>query len=69
MTKRIVHYIVLAAVLIGTPLLCCILGGHEQLLEGVKRFPPRTEDWGLHPELLWNFRRPFNWLAFSVTPR
>ena len=66
MTRRIVHYLVLAAVLVGTPLLCCVLGGHAQLLEGVTQFPPRTEDWGLRPELLWNFRRPFNWWVFAA---
>ena len=66
MAKRIAHYLILAAVLLGTPLLCCVLSGHEQLLEGVRRFPPRTEDWGFRPELLWNYRRPFSWWAFSV---
>ena len=66
MTRRIVHYLVLAAVLVGTPLLCCVLGGHAQLLEGVTQFPPRTEDWGLCPEQLWNFRRPFNWWVFAA---
>ena len=65
MLKRIVHYTILAAALIGVPLACCVLGGHTELLEGVKSFPPRTEDWGLRPELLWNHRRPFNWGAFS----
>ena len=65
MTRRIVHYVVLAVVLLGVPLACCVLGGHADLLDGVKRFPPRTEDWGFRPELLWNHRRPFNWWAFS----
>lgn len=64
MTKRLLHYLVLAAVLLGVPLACCILGGHQELLDGVKSFPPRTEDWGLRPELLWNHRRPFTWPAF-----
>ena len=55
---------ILAAVLVGVPLACCWLGGYEAMLEGVKQFPPRTEDWGLHPENLWNVRRPFNWGVF-----
>ena len=55
---------ILTAVLVGVPLACCWLGGHEAMLEGVKQFPPRTEDWGLHPENLWNVRRPFNWGVF-----
>ena len=62
--KRAIHYMLLAAILLGMPLACCILGGHGELLDGVKSFPPRTEDWGFHPELLWNHRRPFNWWAF-----
>lgn len=62
--KRIVHYLILAAVLLGTPLVCCWLGGYDEILEGVKQFPPRTEDWGFHPEKLWNVRRPFNWFWF-----
>ncbi len=65
MAKRIVHYLMLASVLLGVPLLLCIACGREDLLEGVKNFPPRTEDWGQRPELLWNFRRPFNWWAFA----
>ena len=64
MTKRVVHYLILASVLLGVPLACCVLGGHEDILEGVATFPPRTEDWGLRPELLWSTRRPFNWWAF-----
>ena len=64
-TRRLVHYAVLAAALVGVPLACCILGGHDELLEGVRSFPPRTEDWGFRPELLWNHRRPFSWWAFS----
>lgn len=64
MKKRIFHYAILAAILLGTPALCAWLGGYSEIWEGVKSFPPRTEDWGFHPELLWNHRRPFNWHAF-----
>ena len=62
--KRILHYVILAALLIGTPLVCCLLGGYDEILEGVKNFPPRTEDFGFYPEKLWNNRCPFNWWAF-----
>ena len=62
--KRIIHYLILAAVLLGTPALCAWLGGYDDIWEGVKSFPPRTEDWGLRPEKLWNVRRPFLWGAF-----
>ena len=62
--KRILHYLILAAILLGTPALCAWLGGYDGIWEGVKSFPPRTEDWGLHPEKLWNVRRPFRWGAF-----
>jgi len=63
--KRILHYLMLAAVLVGLPLLCCALGGYDEILEGVRQFPPRTEDWGFRPEKLWNVRRPFNWYWFA----
>ena len=62
--KRIVHYLLLAAILVGLPLACCLMGGYDEILAGVKSFPPRTEDFGLHPEKLWNYRRPFNWCWF-----
>jgi len=65
MTKRIFHYLVLACVLAGVPLACCLLTGRDDLLEGLRAFPPRTEDWGLYPEKLWNVRRPFNWGVFA----
>ena len=62
--KRIVHYSLLALVLLGVPFLCCVIGGYDEILDGVKDFPPRTEDWGLKPELLWNHRCPFNTAVF-----
>jgi len=63
-TTRIAHYLLLAAVLVGVPLACCVLGGYDDVLSGVLTFPPRTEDFGFHPEKLWNFRRPFSWSWF-----
>ena len=62
--KRVLHYALLAVVLLGVPLACCVWGGHDELLDGLKSFPPRTEDWGFRPELLWNHRRPFRWCVF-----
>jgi len=64
MTKRILHYLTLALVLVGVPYVCCLLTGRDDLLSGLCAFPPRTEDWGLHPENLWNVRRPFSWPVF-----
>ncbi len=74
MGKRILHYTILAALLVGVPLACCLLGeyasegasraSYHEILEGVKSFPPRTEDFGFHAEKLWNYRCPFNWWAF-----
>ena len=74
MGKRILHYTILAALLVGVPLACCLLGesasegtsrvSYHEILEGVKSFPPRTEDFGFHTEKLWNYRCPFNWWAF-----
>ena len=63
--KRVLHYLILAAVLFGVPFLCCWIGGYDDVLENVRQFPPRTEDWGFHPEKLWNRRCPFNWWWFS----
>ena len=59
-----IHYAVLAAVLVGVPMLCAWLGNRHDLLEGLLAFPPRTEDWGLDPAKLWNMRRPFSWPVF-----
>ena len=63
--KRVAHYLILAAVLLGVPFLCFWQGGSDEILEGLKRFPPRTADWGFRPEKLWNVRRPFNWWWFG----
>ena len=63
--KRILHYLLLALVLIGVPCACAVLSGNTELLDGLRQFPPRTEDWGFHPEKLWNVRRPFNWWWFA----
>ena len=63
--KQVLHYLVLAAVLFGVPFLCCWFGGYDDVLENLRQFPPRTEDWGFHPEKLWNRRCPFNWWWFS----
>ena len=64
--KKLVHYLALAALLVGVPLACAWLGGRQELLAGLTAFPPRTEDWGLDPAKLWNMRRPFSWAAFAL---
>ena len=64
MGKRIIHIALLMAILMGVPALCAWLGGYDEIWEGVKSFPPRTEDWGFHPEKLWNHRCPFSWTYF-----
>lgn len=64
--KRFVHVAALAAVLLGIPALCAWLGGFDEIWAGVRNFPPRTEDWGFHPEKLWNHRCPFSWGWFAV---
>ena len=64
--KRIIQYLILAAVLIGVPLICVWLGHRDELIEGLKAFPPRTEDWGLDASKLWNMRKPFAWSSFLV---
>jgi len=66
MRRKTIHYLVLAAVLLGVPLACAWLGGRHDVLDGVRAFPPRTEDWGLDPAKLWNMRRPFSWPVFAA---
>jgi len=63
--KKVLHYLILAAVLIGMPALFAWLGGLDEIWDGVKSFPPRTEDWGFRPEKLWNRRCPFSWAWFA----
>jgi len=64
--RRLVHYLALAALLLGVPFACAWFGGRRELLESVAAFPPRTEDWGLDPSKLWNMRKPFSWPAFAA---
>ncbi|HNX34388.1 MAG TPA: hypothetical protein PKM57_07165 [Kiritimatiellia bacterium] len=66
MARRVTHYLLLAAVLLGVPFACAWLGDRQEVLEGVCAFPPRTEDWGLDPTKLWNKRRPFSWPVFAA---
>ncbi|MDR2849075.1 MAG: hypothetical protein LBW77_00790 [Verrucomicrobiota bacterium] len=66
MRRRLVHFLTLAAVLLGVPFACAWLGGRRELFDGVCAFPPRTEDWGLDPSKLWNMRRPFSWPVFLL---
>ena len=76
-TKRLLHYFLLAVTLVGIPFVCCVVGGKDETLELVKTIAPVTENWGSMPEKLWNCRCPFNWglfwlmaafLAVTVTP-
>ena len=60
--KRLVQYLILAAVLIGLPLGCAWFAGDEVALRGAAAFPPRTEDWGAAE--YWQQRCPFNWTVF-----
>ena len=62
--KRLLHYLILAGILLGAPAFFAWVGGYDEIWEGVKSFPPRTEDWGFHPEKLWNHRCPFSWPWF-----
>ena len=36
--KRIVHYVLLAAMLLGVPLACCLLSGDEDMLDVLALF-------------------------------
>ena len=62
--KKVAHYLVLAAVLVGLPLACCLLAGYDGMLADVKAFPPRCEEWMRMPERLWRLKCPFSWPIF-----
>ena len=42
--KRIVQYLILAAVLVGLPLGCAWIGGYQEVLADVFEIAPRCED-------------------------
>ena len=63
--KRCLHYLVLAALLVAVPLLCCICAGYDDMLADVAAFPPRCDDWVDLPERLWEVKCPFSWYAFA----
>ena len=62
--KRIVHYFLLAAVLVGVPLVCAWLGGYDQVLADVSTLVPRCENWGNDSARLWRAKCPFSWSVF-----
>ena len=62
MVKRVFHYLILAAMLVGLPLGCAWIAGKDEILSGVAAFPPRTEDWGAAE--YWQRMCPFNWTVF-----
>ena len=62
MMKRVLQYLILAAMLAGLPLGCAWIAGRDEVLSGVAAFPPRTEDWGAAE--YWQRRCPFNWAVF-----
>ena len=66
MIKRSAHYLMLLAILVGVPYVCCLLAGKDDILSLVQTIAPQTEDWGSRPELLWNCRSPFSWWAFAI---
>ena len=43
MARRLLHYAILAAVLLGVPALCAWWGADARIWDGVRSFPPRTE--------------------------
>ena len=70
MVRRLLHYAILAAVLLGVPALCAWWGADARIWDGVRSFPPRTE-FLLHD---WKRECPFSWwwwggyAAFAATP-
>ena len=64
--KRVIHYLLLAAVLVGLPLGCAWVGGYDQVLADVAMFPPQCEDWVSDSARLWRVKCPFNWWIFAA---
>ena len=62
--KKVLHYLILALILIGIPVLTAGMFGSDEIWNGLLNFPPRTEDWGLDPSKSWNVRYPFSWWVF-----
>jgi len=62
--KRALHYLLLAAVLIGLPLGCAWIGGKGEMLADVAAFPPKGDEWMQMTERLWAVRCPFSWSIF-----
>jgi len=59
-----IEYGILLLILVGVPLACAWIGGHDETLKDVFTIVPQTDDWQSRPEKLWNCRRPFAWWAF-----
>ena len=64
--RRIIHYLTLAAVLVGLPLGCAWLGGYDEVLADVAEIAPRCEKWVNDPARLWRLKCPFNWWIFAA---
>ena len=64
--KRIVQYLILAAVLVGLPLGCAWVGGYHEVLADVFEIAPKCEDWVNDPARLWRVKCPFNWWIFAA---
>ena len=62
--KRIVHYLLLAAVLVGLPLGCAWVAGYDAMLADVAEIVPRCEEWADDPTRLWRMKCPFDWRVF-----
>ena len=64
--RRIVQYLVLAAVLVGLPLGCAWIGGYDEVLADVAKIAPQCERWVDDPTRLWSVKCPFCWWVFAT---
>ena len=64
--KKIVHYLILAAVLVGLPLGCAWVAGYDAMLADVGEIAPQCEKWVNDPVRLWRVKCPFNWWVFAL---
>lgn len=62
--KKLCHYFLLAVLLVGLPLGCCLVAGYDSVLADVAKIAPCCEDWPKDPTKLWILKCPFNWWIF-----
>ena len=64
--KKTIHYVLLAALLVGLPLGCAWLAGYDDVLADVAAVPPQCGNWPNEPARLWRVKCPFSWWGLAI---